>query len=62
VDAGIQGFHCVTKTLDTGFNRCDDFLQSRPGFEAFATLYDVVMFRKEAKTEEREGKGRTEDE
>jgi hypothetical protein len=25
VKTGIQKFQCVTKTLDTGFHRCDDF-------------------------------------
>jgi hypothetical protein len=29
VKTGIQRFRCFTKTLDTGFHRCDDFLRER---------------------------------
>jgi len=29
VKTGIQKFQRVTKTLDTGFHRCDDFLRER---------------------------------
>jgi len=29
VKTGIQRFQSVTKSLDTGFHRCDDFLRGR---------------------------------
>ena len=47
VKTGIQRFRCFTKTLDTGFHRCDDFLRERhlcfPRFSALVLEGVVVL-------------------
>jgi len=38
VKTGIQKFQCVTKTLDTGFHRCDDFLRGRQSLKKYESI------------------------